>query len=164
VTAANELIATLKAQLSAQTEVAKESQRLREQLEASQSETEALQEKIGQLHTALTGAKTEIKTLSAKLVVVRSVEAVGPKVPGSAIKGASAKDRNILANSEAAAQTAQMKEDLYGDLTGLIIRSVKRDQGEETFDCIQTGRNGSKSRALFTRPFSLVLPAPSVWP
>ncbi|KAL1838186.1 hypothetical protein VTK73DRAFT_4431 [Phialemonium thermophilum] len=37
----------------------------------------------------------------------------------------------------------QMKEDLYGDLTGLIVRAVKREGGEDVFDCIQTGRNGT---------------------
>lgn len=44
-----------------------------------------------------------------------------------------------------AAQTAQLKEDLYSDLTGLIIRDVKREAEDDVYDCIQTGRNGSKS-------------------
>jgi hypothetical protein len=47
-----------------------------------------------------------------------------------------------------ASQTAQMKENLYGDLTGLIIRGVRREGGEggdDVFDCIQTGRNGGTS-------------------
>jgi hypothetical protein len=43
-----------------------------------------------------------------------------------------------------AGQAAQLKEDLYGDLTGLIIRGVKREGEDDTYDCIQTGRNGSK--------------------
>jgi len=41
-------------------------------------------------------------------------------------------------------QAAQLKEDLYSDLTGLIIRGVKRDAEDDVYDCIQTGRNGSK--------------------
>lgn len=48
-----------------------------------------------------------------------------------------------MGNSEAA-QVAQLKEDLYADLTGLIIRGIKREDEEDIFDCIQTGRNGSK--------------------
>ncbi|MBE3045332.1 hypothetical protein IMZ48_22830 [Candidatus Bathyarchaeota archaeon] len=46
-------------------------------------------------------------------------------------------------NSEAI-QTAQLKEDLYTDLTGLIVRGVKQGK-EDIYDCLQTGRNGSKS-------------------
>lgn len=50
------------------------------------------------------------------------------------------------ANAEAiqAAQLAQLKEDLYGDMTGLIIRSVKEREADHLYDCIQTGVNGSK--------------------
>ncbi|KAL7627619.1 hypothetical protein AAE478_001812 [Parahypoxylon ruwenzoriense] len=138
----NQLIATLKAQLSAQTELAKEAQRLRQQLEASQNKVEELRNKADDTNASLSGAKTEIKTLSAKLAAARSADTVNTKVPGSAIKGSNANSR-LLANAEAAAQVAQMKEDLYGDLTGLIIRGVKREHGGETYDCIQTGRNGT---------------------
>jgi hypothetical protein len=57
-------------------------------------------------------------------------------------------DRNAVAsaNTEAAqaAQLAQLKEDLYGDMTGLIIRSVKEREADHLYDCIQTGVNGSK--------------------
>ncbi|KAI8961598.1 chromosome segregation protein Csm1/Pcs1-domain-containing protein [Daldinia sp. FL1419] len=139
---ANQLIDTLKAQLSAQTELAKEAQRLRQQLEASQSKVEQLQNKVNDTNTSLVEAKTEIKTLTTKLAAARSAEAAVPKIPGSAIKGSSA-NKSLIANAEAAAQVAQMKEDLYGDLTGLIVRGVKREENGETYDCIQTGRNGT---------------------
>ena len=43
-----------------------------------------------------------------------------------------------------AAQVAQLKEDLYSDLTGLILRSVEMGSEADVYDCIQTGRNGSK--------------------
>lgn len=49
-----------------------------------------------------------------------------------------------------------MKEDLYADLTGLIVRGVKREPDEDVYDCIQTGRNGSKS----TKPLSSPPPPP----
>ncbi|KAI2636997.1 chromosome segregation protein Csm1/Pcs1-domain-containing protein [Hypomontagnella submonticulosa] len=139
---ANELITTLKAELSSQTELAKESRRLRQQLEASQRNAEQLQHKLDEASASLTEAKTEIKTLSTKLAAARSVDVVATKVPNSAIKGTNANNR-LLANAEAAAQIAQMKEDLYGDLTGLIVRGVKRERNGETYDCIQTGRNGT---------------------
>lgn len=61
-------------------------------------------------------------------------------------------DRNAAAsaNTEAmqAAQLAQLKEDLYGDMTGLIIRSVKEREVDHLYDCIQTGVNGSKYSTL----------------
>ncbi|KAI1481455.1 chromosome segregation protein Csm1/Pcs1-domain-containing protein [Daldinia eschscholtzii] len=139
---ANQLIETLKAQLSAQTELAKEAQRLRQELEASQNKAEQLQNKVNDASASLAEAKTEVKTLTTKLAAARSAEATATKIPSSAIKGSSANNR-LLANAEAAAQVAQMKEDLYGDLTGLIVRGVKREDGGETYDCIQTGRNGT---------------------
>ena len=42
-------------------------------------------------------------------------------------------------------QLAQLKEDLYSDLTGLILRGVEIGTDSDIFDCIQTGRNGSES-------------------
>jgi hypothetical protein len=52
----------------------------------------------------------------------------------------------MVGSAEAAkeAQLRQMKEELYTDLTGLIVRGVKREEDEDVYDCIQTGRNGSK--------------------
>lgn len=133
----------MKAQLAAQTEVAKEAQRLRQQLETSQAKADELQNQLSETNAALAGAKTENKTLSTRLAAARSAEAAYPKVPSSAVKGNAGNNR-LLANAEAAVQQAQMKEDMYGDLTGLIVRGVKREQDEEIYDCIQTGRNGCK--------------------
>ncbi|KAI5920232.1 chromosome segregation protein Csm1/Pcs1-domain-containing protein, partial [Camillea tinctor] len=139
---ANQLIATLKAQLSAQTELAKESQRLRKQLEASQNKVDELQEEINEANDNLADAKAEIKTLSTKLSAARSAEMASVKVPGSAIKGSSANNR-LAASAEAAMQIAQLKENLFGDLTGLVVCSVKQENDEEVYDCIQTSRNRS---------------------
>lgn len=55
--------------------------------------------------------------------------------------------RTIMIGSAEAAQAAQvalLKEDLYSDLTGLILRGVERGDEADVYDCIQTGRNGSK--------------------
>ncbi|KAI1337431.1 chromosome segregation protein Csm1/Pcs1-domain-containing protein [Xylariaceae sp. FL0016] len=136
------LISALKAQLSTQTELAKESQRLRQQLEASEAKAEELESKIGSMNSSLSEAKTEVKALSTKLAATRSAEASSVKIPGSAVKGN--KDSRLIANAaEAAAQVATAKENLYGDLTGLLVCGVKREAEEEVFDCVQTGRNGT---------------------
>src|SRR6187402_3940392 len=101
---------------------------------------------------SLAEAQSENKTLSAKLAANRtasaSVESANSKLPGSAIKGNGG--IRLMGTAEAAqvAQAAQLKEDLYSDLTGLIIRSVKRESEEDIFDCIQTGRNGSKLHGM----------------
>ena len=52
----------------------------------------------------------------------------------------------MVGSAEAAhaAQVAQLKEDLYSDLTGLILRGVERGSEADVYDCIQTGRNGSE--------------------
>lgn len=142
--AANQLISTLKAQLATQTELAKESQRLRQQLETSQSKLEQLQEQVSSCNASLSEAKAENKTLSTKLAAARSAESANAKVPSSAIKGPNANMR-LNANAEAAAKIPQMKADLYRDMTGLIIQSVRQGQNTEMYNCIQTGRNGSKS-------------------
>jgi len=51
----------------------------------------------------------------------------------------------MVGSAEAAhaAQVAQLKEELYADLTGLILRGVDRGEEADVYDCIQTGRNGS---------------------
>ncbi|KAL8285915.1 hypothetical protein RB600_010065 [Gaeumannomyces tritici] len=158
--AANDLIAKLKEELAAQKELAKEGQRHKKDLEAKQAEAASLTSQVAALEGAVAEAKKEVKTLAAKLASSRTVvdSVAASKVPGSALKpghhlhlGSALKPgtaaaRAAAASAEAmqsAAQVAQMKEDLYGDLTGLIVRGVKRTPEEDVFDCIQTGRNGS---------------------
>ncbi|KAF4632489.1 hypothetical protein G7Y89_g5640 [Cudoniella acicularis] len=165
---ANENIAALKADIAAQTALAKESKTLKKKLEAQSTDLAALQLQVSQLHASLSEARSDIKsqatenkallaekktlsaenkTLSTKLAANRSaaasVESAIAKVPGSAMKANGG--IRLMGTAEAAltAQAAQLKEDLYSDLTGLIIRSVKRETEEDLFDCIQTGRNGT---------------------
>ena len=110
-----------------------------------------MQTRLTSLTTSLSESRTEIKALTMKLTAARSAEASAlaksSSIPGSAMKGGLHK-----ANSAATTQAAQMKEDLYSDLTGLIVRSVKRDAREDVYDCLQTGRNGSTSPS-FTKPW-----------
>ncbi|KAL2120913.1 hypothetical protein VTJ04DRAFT_4940 [Mycothermus thermophilus] len=146
--AADQLISALKAELAAQKEASKEVQRLKKQLEESESLAEALQNKVSDLTASLSESKSEIKSLNLKLAAARSAEPAAPaKVPGSAIKGSTAAARLAAAHAHAASDATiaahKKKEDLYSDLTGLIVRGVKQEPGEDTFDCIQTGRNGT---------------------
>lgn len=61
------------------------------------------------------------------------------------MKASGLANRTAQAGAAHAAQaTALAKERLYADLTDLILRGVKQEEMEDTFDCIQTGRNGSK--------------------
>ncbi|KAI9647147.1 hypothetical protein NHQ30_003530 [Ciborinia camelliae] len=143
----NELIASLKANLATQTSLAKETRSLKKTVESQDALVTNLQAQINQLEIALSEAQVENKTLSTKLAANRKItasyESANVKVPGSAIKANGG--MRMIGSQEAAqaAQAAQLKEDLYSDLTGLIIRGVKREAEEDIFDCIQTGRNGT---------------------
>jgi predicted nucleic acid-binding Zn-ribbon protein len=145
---ADKLIASLK----------KEIAELRKSNRPEKSETEGLQKQITALTTAnttitaerdslkekLQTTQNEVKSLEAKLIAARqqvSSMQESAKVPASATKNAT---KSIAANATEAQKEAKMKENLYSDLTGLIIRGVKRKDGEDEFDCIQTGRNGSE--------------------
>ncbi|TVY33975.1 Monopolin complex subunit [Lachnellula subtilissima] len=111
------------------------------------SENKKLLTENSKLSTDVKSMTAENKTLSAKLAanrtVAASVESANSRVPGSAVKPNGG--IRLMGTVEAAqvAQAAQLKEDLYSDLTGLIIRGVKRETEEDIFDCIQTGRNGT---------------------
>lgn len=131
----------------------------------SSSETAALHKQVATLTTsneALTNenatvknslqlSQNEVKSLEAKLVAARqqlsqlpSTQDANNKAPGSATTRQDL-SRSVGPNATDAQKEAKMKENLYSDLTGLIIRGVKRKEGEDEYDCIQTGRNGSKS-------------------
>lgn len=71
-------------------------------------------------------------------------------VPGSAVKARTA-GVVLPGNVEAAkeATLAKQKVDLYSDLTNLVVLGVRRSEDEEDiYDCLQTGRNGSKSLSI----------------
>jgi hypothetical protein len=132
-------MAALKAQLTEMTT----------SLSDAHAENKKSQAELKKAQTEIKKVESENKTLSTKLAVNRSastsVESVNSKVPGSAVKASSGIRMVGTAEAAQVAQAAQLKEDLYSDLTGLIIRNVKRETEDDVFDCIQTGRNGSKS-------------------
>ena len=96
------------------------------------------------LADSLNTAQKENATLNTKLAAARQPEA--NKVPGSAVKA-----RNtgvVLPGSAEAAKDAMLqkqKVEMYCDLTNLVIVGVKKNEDDEdVYDCLQTGRNGSK--------------------
>ncbi|GMG11848.1 unnamed protein product [Aspergillus oryzae] len=147
--ASNNLVAGLKAELEAQKALGQQSRTLQKQLKERDAEIAQLKSQAEEATSQLSSAQTEVKALQTKLAAARntaaSLESAAAKVPGSAIKGGSNR-ANAAASAEAAqaAQFAQLKEDLYTDLTGLIIRDVKKGDSDNLYDCIQTGINGSK--------------------
>lgn len=147
VQASNELIASLKKELTTQAPQAQEARKLKKQIQSQETEVNKLRDTATELAKSLNDAQHEIKALQAKLAAARasSAELATSKQPPSARKAMIQRPATIGTMEAAhAAQVAQMKEDLYSDLTGLIIRSVKKTEEGDTYDCIQTGRNGSK--------------------
>lgn len=152
---ANDLIASLKKELA----------EARKATKADSSETTALQKQVNTLNATneklatenkdlkskaqaaqsdAKAAQNEVKSMEAKLAAARAeVTAQEAKAKGAAAA------RSVPANTSESQKEAKMKENLYSDLTGLIIRNVKRKDGEDEFDCLQTGRNGSKLHQIF---------------
>lgn len=141
---------SLKEELAAQKVLGKESRSLQKQLREREKEVTGLQSQVDDLSTQLSTAQTEIKALQTKLAAARNNSVTNDgsnnKVPGSAIKNGTNRNAAAGAAAEAAqaAHLAQLKEDLYSDLSGLIIRNVKKRDMDYLYDCIQTGANGSE--------------------
>ncbi|KAL2810894.1 chromosome segregation protein Csm1/Pcs1-domain-containing protein [Aspergillus granulosus] len=148
-TASNNLITSLKAELETQKALGQKSRLLQKQLRERDAELAKLTSEAEQSTSQLTAAQNEVKALQTKLAAARNTAATlehsALKAPGSAIKNSGTNRANAAAAAEAAqvAQLAQLKEDLYSDLTGLIIRDVKQRNEDNLYDCIQTGVNGT---------------------
>ncbi|TQV96632.1 hypothetical protein V2A60_002982 [Cordyceps javanica] len=108
------------------------------QLRDSQCNAQDLSDRVKKLTSSLAEADVQIKALNAKLAASRA--APGNAVPSSAVKGSAAK---AWTGQSELVHAAHAKEELYADLTGLIIQGMKQDDSHDIFDCIQTGRNGT---------------------
>ncbi|OAA69059.1 chromosome segregation protein [Cordyceps fumosorosea ARSEF 2679] len=135
---ASKLIAKLKEELAAQRQASGDTESLRRQLQDSQSNAQDLSDRVAELTNSLAESERQIKALNAKLAASRA--APGNAIPSSAVKGNAAK---AWTGQSELVHAAHAKEDLYADLTGLIIQGVKQDGNQDIFDCIQTGRNGT---------------------
>ncbi|EEY18232.1 conserved hypothetical protein [Verticillium alfalfae VaMs.102] len=131
---ASALISSLQADLEIQRGLAREGRIDKTRLDQSE-------ERVVELSASLAEARKEIKNLSAKLSASRTVDASTARVPGGGTKGNHSSAALVVGPD--AVQAAQMKDDLYADLTGLIVRNVRREPIEDVFDCLQTGRNGT---------------------
>jgi hypothetical protein len=147
-----DIIASLKKELTAQRTLAAESKSLHSQIATLQAENQRIAAEQKSLTSTLQASQNEVKALSTKLSAARTGAQAdaSAKVPGSAIK-----DRNQRGNTAAATASAKhddekqimkLKEDLYSDLTNLLVHNVKRLEDQDIYDCSQTGRNGSKYR------------------
>ncbi len=165
---ANELIASLKkeiAELRKASSSASEDKGLQKQVNTLTSSNEALSKEVTNLKGSLQVAQNEVKSMEAKLVASRqqlSNTASTQEKPGNAATTRNDLSRSVGPNATDAQKEAKMKENLYSDLTGLIIRGVKRKEGEDEYDCIQTGRNGSKSRSTTPTLTHTDLPFPAL--
>ncbi|KAJ5895301.1 Monopolin complex subunit Csm1/Pcs1 [Penicillium taxi] len=144
----NDLVASLKSELEAQKVLGQQARTLQIQLKDRDVEMSRLKSEAEQARAQLVSAQSEIKTLQTKLAATRSTTTSAEstaKVPGSAIKGGPVNRAVAAATAEAAqaAHIAQLKEELYSDLTGLIILDVKIRDTDHLYDCIQTGVNGT---------------------
>lgn len=112
-----------------------------EVLQSGNRQREERDSEVSDLHKQLEQMRTENATLQTKLAAARKTP--DPVVvPGSALKAGVS--REAATKSAESQRAAQLKEELYADLTGLIIRNVKKREADYLYDCIQTGRNGSK--------------------
>ncbi|ODQ51557.1 hypothetical protein SAICODRAFT_8853 [Saitoella complicata NRRL Y-17804] len=114
---ADNLIAMLQEEVAETSKVAEEAKKARKASKKEQEEIEALQERVEELEEELEKSQNQIGLLNAK----------------------------ILARSSSSAGHYELKEDIYADLSGVLIRSIapSPDGSGSVFDIIQTGRNGT---------------------
>ncbi|KAJ5681694.1 Monopolin complex subunit Csm1/Pcs1 [Penicillium maclennaniae] len=151
--ASNELVASLRTELEAQRALGQQSRSLQKQLKDRDVEMAQIKTEAEEARSQLAATQAEAKALQTKLAAARStaasLESVA-KVPGSAMKvGVNRATAAVSAEAAQAAQLALLKEELYTDLTGLIIRDVKNRETDHLYDCIQTGVNGSEYLSLY---------------
>lgn len=132
-------------ELDAARSAARKMQTLEKQLNESNNKVAELTKSKDAMAADLADAESEKKKLKAKLEAARSAPAAveNMKIPTNGMKN----NRGLAAAGAEAAKTAklvQLKEDLYSDLSGLIILDVKVDSSDNVYDCIQTGLHASK--------------------
>ncbi|KAK9327070.1 chromosome segregation protein Csm1/Pcs1-domain-containing protein [Lipomyces starkeyi] len=111
--AADELITTLRAELGERSKQIKEMSSRVEEATKADHELDELERTVQKL-------RQENAILQSKLLA-----------------------RGAVAASGGSSAIAQLKEDLFSDLSGLIIRDVRVEDDKTVYDCLQTGRNGA---------------------
>lgn len=142
--ASNKLVTSLKKELALQAPLVQKARKFEKDAQTQDAEVNKLRSANKDMSTTLAAAQNEIKSLQAKLAAARATPAPAEIKPPPTTSKAVAPVRHVVASTSEAERISQLKIDLYGDLTGLIIRSVKQGEDGDTYDCIQTGRNGSR--------------------
>jgi hypothetical protein len=149
---ANELISSLKKELSdvrkSSSAVTSETSGLQKQVSSLTASNDKITTERDELKEKLKVSQNEIKSMEAKLIAARQQLSSSVLEAKAQVTAASKLNSSSTAGLGDAHKEAKMKENLYADLTGLIVCGVKRMDGEDVYDCIQTGRNGSKSTCL----------------
>ncbi|KAF2748804.1 hypothetical protein M011DRAFT_441294 [Sporormia fimetaria CBS 119925] len=139
------VIKSLKQQISEMQSRSSESAAMKKELAKLKQENEELESENQAISESLEVTQKENKTLTTKLAAARATAAEPKTVPGSAVKARPTSV--VLPGAAEAAKEAQLKQrkiDLYSDLTNLVIVGVKKgEDGEDVYDCLQTGRNGT---------------------
>jgi chromosome segregation ATPase len=142
---ASELIASLKKELvevrKSTSSASTETTGLQKQIDSLTSSNQKLTAERDDLKGKFQVSQNEVKSLEAKLMTARQQISHSAQEAETAAKKLNISTAMTLGDAQ---KEAKMKENLYADLTGLLIRAVKRKDGEDEYDCIQTGRNGSK--------------------
>ena len=142
------LIRALKEEIKSHQGLATECNSLKNRVLALDQAKVKLEKENKALTLQLQEAQNENRGLSTKLAAARQksvhgADPIGPKAPSSAIKPGPLKGSSSTDGLQEP-QLNKLKEDLYRDLTDLVILGTKVVDGEITYDCIQSGRNGSK--------------------
>ncbi len=133
---------------------------MQKKVESQNAEIDVLKAQLADLKASLAESKAEAKALTVKLAASRTaavnIESTSVKAQESARSNATVR---MVGSAEAIqeARAAQLREALFSDLTGLLVRGVKRGDESDMFDCIQTGRNGSQYPLALGHPFRHVL-------
>ncbi|KJY00838.1 chromosome segregation protein [Zymoseptoria brevis] len=141
---ASELIKSLKKELAdlkkSTSSVSTETTGLQKQIDSLTTSNNKLTVERDDLKGKHQVSQNEVKSLEAKLMTARQQISHSAQEAETAAKKHTTGTALSLGDAQ---KEAKMKENLYADLTGLLIRAVKRKDGEDEYDCIQTGRNGT---------------------
>lgn len=144
---ANEVISALKKELTdlrkSSSAVTAETSMLQKQVASLMTSSEKTTAERDELKDKLKVSQNEVKSMEAKLIAARQQLSSSVLEAKAQANAATKLNSSSTAGLGDAQKEAKMKENLYADLTGLIVCGVKRMDGEDVYDCIQTGRNGS---------------------
>lgn len=132
----NDLIASLKKELAdirkASSTTTSNHARLQTQCSTLQTENEQYQSKMNSLESSVSDIQSELKVMTTKYENMRKRAVTAETTSTGSGNGG---------NSDNTGQ--RLKDALYQDLTGLTVRTVTRKDGEDEYNCTQSGKNGS---------------------